>query len=274
MHDRLAAYENAGNIRPLSFSRADRTVPGVTGRGRHRLAASVLVVALGTACGGGGGENRTDVPRAVPHDVGVPRSVSTTSIFPYASASADSDGVPPPVVVERGTDGAAIARSLLEYGRWLARHDPDPALVENGVRAGSVLARNVARDGSRDAQRAAAGSSRSTARRSTSLRCRARRRHVVPGHGAPGAARRRRPGGPNAPAPAGRPRSAIVVIVMRLPPTRRGGCWQSSCKGRRSRCSCETCARGAAVLASDRVARGIVVGRPRARRRRADRGLG
>ena len=37
--------------------------------------------------------------------------------------------MPAPIIEDRGADPIAIARSLLDYGRWLEWHHPDAALV-------------------------------------------------------------------------------------------------------------------------------------------------
>ena len=52
-------------------------------------------------------------------------------------------GVAAPRIVDRGGDHVAVARSLVEYGRWLEWHDPDPALVERAYAPAGVLARNM-----------------------------------------------------------------------------------------------------------------------------------
>ena len=50
----------------------------------------------------------------------------------------------PPKILDRGSDHVAIARSLLLYGRWLAWHHPDPALVARAYQVGSPPGRLVA----------------------------------------------------------------------------------------------------------------------------------
>jgi hypothetical protein len=73
-----------------------------------------------------------------------PTSQPTTTVH-SRSATAFSDGVRPPVVIDRGVDRVAIARSLAAYGRWLEWHDPDPALVERAYAPRSGLARSMAK---------------------------------------------------------------------------------------------------------------------------------
>ena len=122
----------------------------MTGRVRHRLVASVLVAALGTACGGEGA-NKEVHPRATePRQVTAPRpiasSTTTTSTTKPPVRSADESGVRPPPVIDHGTDHVAITRSLLIYARWLDAHDPDQALLTRAYQQGSAMARSVASD--------------------------------------------------------------------------------------------------------------------------------
>jgi hypothetical protein len=105
----------------------------VTIRGRHRLAASVLLAVVGTACGGGERVHATAGPRAQP-------------VVARDGPSHPAPGLPRPGVVDRGTDVAGVARSLLLFGRWLAWRDPDPALVARAYQPGSPPARIAARD--------------------------------------------------------------------------------------------------------------------------------
>lgn len=134
---------------------AKPTVPGVTGRGRHRLVASLLVAALCAACGGGGETKTAERARATPaRDAVVARARPTTTqaatttttmptptTVPPRPANGFADGVPAPRVIDRGTDYVAIARSLVEYRRWLEWHDPDPALVDRAFEQYSDLAK-------------------------------------------------------------------------------------------------------------------------------------
>jgi hypothetical protein len=70
----------------------------------------------------------------------VPTSVAVRSVAP------DSDGVSPPPVIDRGADHVAVVRSLIEYGRWMEWHDPDPALVTRAYAPRSDLARGITRE--------------------------------------------------------------------------------------------------------------------------------
>jgi hypothetical protein len=107
----------------------------------------LLVFALGTACGGGGGESSVRRPRAIssPRVTGAPRSQSTASSSPRSSRSTVSDGIAPPAVTDRGAGRIVVVRSLVEYGRWLEWHDPDSALVDRAYAARSALAESMVR---------------------------------------------------------------------------------------------------------------------------------
>ena len=131
---------------------APRTVPHVTGRDRHRLAASVLLVAVGTACGGGGrAADRCARTRAADDSAVATASVAATSA-PTSRRLLDRartrvDATPAPVIVDRGTDHVAIAR-LAHRVRTLARVAP-PRSPRSSTRAyapGSALARGIAAD--------------------------------------------------------------------------------------------------------------------------------
>ena len=117
----------------------------VTGRHRHRLAASVLVVALGTACGGGGKQHVEAHPRAPGPSATAAPSSASTSTSPSASAGAKAhlDRTPAPRIIDRGSDYAEITRSLLKYDRWIEWHRPIGALVERAYAPGSKIAAHM-----------------------------------------------------------------------------------------------------------------------------------
>ena len=101
----------------------------------------MLVAALGTACGGGGAENKDVHPRATePRPAVAARSRSATSATRLPASRAEA----PPAVVDHGEDVRAITLSLLDFGRWLEWHRPEPALVELAYARGSELARGIA----------------------------------------------------------------------------------------------------------------------------------
>jgi len=132
----------------------------VTQRGRHALAAGALVALFAAACGGVASEHAETHARRSP-GASVPsrssptsRSTSTsTSTRPApatgrvagarVAATGSFDITPPPAVVDRGSDYAAIVHSLDAYGDWLAAHHPDPRLVDRAYAWGSQLWRDV-----------------------------------------------------------------------------------------------------------------------------------
>jgi hypothetical protein len=63
----------------------------------------------------------------------VPPSPSTTSTPAYSF----DDSVPPPELINTGTDYVAILESLNRYAYWLDAHHPDPALVSTIVATGT-----------------------------------------------------------------------------------------------------------------------------------------
>jgi hypothetical protein len=72
-----------------------------------------------------------------------PRSTTTAtapSVTPTATPEFSfDDSVPPPKLVNTGTDYVAILKSLGAYGNWLAAHRPDPARVSTIIAAGTTL---------------------------------------------------------------------------------------------------------------------------------------
>jgi hypothetical protein len=63
------------------------------------------------------------------------RTTTTTS----TPAFSFDDSVPPPKLINTGTNYVAILKSLEAYGNWLAAHHPDPHLAEGFVAAGTHL---------------------------------------------------------------------------------------------------------------------------------------
>jgi hypothetical protein len=113
----------------------------VTGRYRHRLTASLLVVVLGTACGGVQKQVAAARPRAP--ETSATAASSPPSTVPRAGSGVHLDRTPAPRIVDRGSDYPEIARSLLEYDRWLEWHRPIAALVERAYAPGSKIARHM-----------------------------------------------------------------------------------------------------------------------------------
>ncbi len=69
-----------------------------------------------------------------------PTTTTTTPAYSF------DDSVPPPKLLNTGTDYVAIVKSLGEYGNWLAAHRPDPALAKKILAPGSPLLVLVSRD--------------------------------------------------------------------------------------------------------------------------------
>jgi hypothetical protein len=72
-----------------------------------------------------------------------PRSAATATTTTVAPATAPEfsfdESVPPPKLVNTGTDYVAILKSLGAYGNWLAAHRPEPARVSTIIAAGTTL---------------------------------------------------------------------------------------------------------------------------------------
>lgn len=64
---------------------------------------------------------------------------TTTTTMPEFSFD---DSVPPPELINTGTDYVAILKSLESYGNWLAAHRPDRSLVAGFVAGGTKLFRS------------------------------------------------------------------------------------------------------------------------------------
>jgi hypothetical protein len=81
----------------------------------------------------------TTVPRRT---TTVPRSTTTTSTPEYSF----DDSVPPPKLINTGTNYVAILKSLESYANWLAAHHPDPTLTSRIVAQGTKMYRGYAQD--------------------------------------------------------------------------------------------------------------------------------
>ena len=83
----------------------------------------------------------TSAPRtAGTATTGRPRATTTTTATttPPPEFSFD-ESVPPPKLVNTGTDYVAILKSLVEYGNWLGAHRPNPTLTASIVARGTKL---------------------------------------------------------------------------------------------------------------------------------------
>jgi len=107
--------------------------------GKQWAAGLVLAALLAGGCGTSRSDSRGTTP-------GHPGVVLTTPTTRWANTTTTSttvpvysfDGsVPPPKLVNTGTNYVAILRSLSAYGNWLAAHRPDPTLVRNIVAPGT-----------------------------------------------------------------------------------------------------------------------------------------
>jgi hypothetical protein len=90
----------------------------------------------------------TGAQRPGPASTARPRPVpapTTTTPGPVPAFSFDQS-VPPPRIVNTGTDYVAILESLERYGNWLGAHRPDPALALTTVTPGTQLLANYTHD--------------------------------------------------------------------------------------------------------------------------------
>jgi hypothetical protein len=81
-------------------------------------------------------------PRPVPAPT---TTTASTTPGPVPAFSFDQS-VPPPRIVNTGTDYVAILESLERYGNWLGAHRPDPALALTTVTPGTQLLANYTHD--------------------------------------------------------------------------------------------------------------------------------
>jgi hypothetical protein len=72
-----------------------------------------------------------------------PAGPTTTTTLPEYSFD---NSVPPPKLLNTGTDYPAIAESLGQYGNWLGAHRPDPALAARFLAPGSQILLLYSRD--------------------------------------------------------------------------------------------------------------------------------
>ncbi|MDQ1434729.1 MAG: hypothetical protein QOF59_1545 [Actinomycetota bacterium] len=117
-----------------------------------KRATSVLVAGIFVlgACSGGSKNagssvtsTKPDRATSVPNTATtVPRTTTTTTTPEYSF----DDSVPPPKLINTGTDYVAILKSLDNYGNWLEAHRPDPTLAAETLAPGSELLKEFARD--------------------------------------------------------------------------------------------------------------------------------
>ncbi|MGQ0826048.1 MAG: hypothetical protein ACT4OX_13640 [Actinomycetota bacterium] len=113
--------------------------------------AIALGLALAAGCSGGDDdseESRTTTP--VTEATTVPAPSTTTEAEPTTTTTVplySFDGsVPPPPLVNTGTDYEAIYRSLDAYQHWLYGHNPDPQLIDEIVVPGTSIYAAYERD--------------------------------------------------------------------------------------------------------------------------------
>jgi hypothetical protein len=112
-------------------------------------AAIALGLALAAGCSGGDDDAAESPPRTdssiSTEDASADASSTTTEPPATTTTTVPSysfDGsVPPPELVNTGTDYEAIYRSLEDYQRWLYAHNPEPDLVDEIVAEDSDLSR-------------------------------------------------------------------------------------------------------------------------------------
>lgn len=75
----------------------------------------------------------------------LPRATTTTRPTPATPYSFD-DSVPPPKLVNTGTNYIAIASSLIDYEEWLLARHPDPLLIDQIAPRGFPARKALAND--------------------------------------------------------------------------------------------------------------------------------
>jgi hypothetical protein len=105
---------------------------------------SVILLALVLASCGAEADASADASRAS-------RRTTTTTVAPTTTTTVappySFDGsVPPPKLINTGTDYAAIVKSLDDYGHWLYAHNPDRSLVGEVAVVGTQPQQRMDRD--------------------------------------------------------------------------------------------------------------------------------
>jgi hypothetical protein len=110
------------------------------------LVGALIAAACGTSSSKSGSEpaRRPGVVLTTPTTRQAPATTSST-----VPAYSFDDSVPPPRLINTGTDYVAILKSIESYGNWLAAHHPDPSLVHNiiarGTREFELFSRDLVR---------------------------------------------------------------------------------------------------------------------------------
>ena len=109
-----------------------------------------LLIALLAACGGDDSDESTTTTTRAPTTVAVTTTdapTTTTPAPPTPTPEYSFDGsVPPPPLLNTGTDYAAILNSLRGYVRWLEAHNPDPELLDEVISMGTAEYEEERRD--------------------------------------------------------------------------------------------------------------------------------
>jgi hypothetical protein len=124
----------------------------MVGRRRTGVLGAGIVIVVVSACSGRTATTRAPISSETTR---TSRSATTTAtnarprrtttatapgVTPTATPEFSFDeSVPPPKLVNTGTDYVAILKSLGAYGNWLAAHRPDPARVSTIITAGTTL---------------------------------------------------------------------------------------------------------------------------------------
>jgi hypothetical protein len=101
-------------------------------------------LAVGALVAGACGTSKSDARGETPSHPGVvlttptTRSSSTTTSTTVPAYSFD-DSVPPPKLVNTGTEYVAILKSLLDYGDWTTAYEPSPDVVDRFITPGTKL---------------------------------------------------------------------------------------------------------------------------------------
>jgi hypothetical protein len=98
--------------------------------GKRASGVFVVAIVIFGGCGKSGtpGSQAAPTPKSSAAPTTTGRPPSTTTPPPPPEFSFD-DSVPPPKLVNTGTNYVEILKSLERYGNWAAAHRPDPALV-------------------------------------------------------------------------------------------------------------------------------------------------
>lgn len=114
--------------------------------GKRSTAVGVALVAVIIALSACSSSKRASAP-------GAPSSTSRSSVSTVAPRSTTTtstpefsfdDSVPPPKLINTGTNYVAILKSLEAYSSWIAAHRPDPSLVSVVDAPGTKLYDNFA----------------------------------------------------------------------------------------------------------------------------------